>query len=93
MGIVAMVFGGIGATFLVNDVRNFVKPPGHMHWWYGHIASMGGSYIAATTAFVVVNISIPGFGWMLWVGPSVIGGWMIGRTIRKYRVKFGTGAR
>ncbi|MEJ0030406.1 MAG: hypothetical protein WDO15_08580 [Bacteroidota bacterium] len=34
------------------------------------LGAMGGSYISAVTAFVVVNISIPGFGWVLWIIPS-----------------------
>jgi len=49
---------------------------------------MGASYISAVTAFVVVNITIPGFGWALWILPSIIGGSLIGRTIRTYKAKF-----
>jgi hypothetical protein len=88
MGVVGLVFGTIGTTFVVRDVQQFHKRPEHMHWWYGHISSMGASYIAASTAFIVVNISIPGFGWALWIFPSVVGGMLIGRTVRKYKVKF-----
>ncbi len=88
MGIVGLVFAGIGSTFVINDIRLFRSRPEKMHWWYGHIGAMGGSYISAVTAFVVVNISIPGFGWVLWVLPSAIGGSLIGRTIRKYKRKF-----
>jgi hypothetical protein len=99
MGIVAVVFGGIGLTFVISDIRKFrsalayakgsggVKPD-RMHWWYGHIGAMGGSYISAVTAFVVVNISIPGFAWVLWILPSAIGGVLIARTIGKYKLKF-----
>lgn len=89
MGAVALVFGSIGATFLVNDVRSFFNPPKEkMHWWYTHIASMGGSYIAASTAFVVVNIQLPQYQWVLWILPSIIGGILITKTIRKYKVQF-----
>jgi hypothetical protein len=71
-------------------VKSFIKPPKEkMHWWYGHISSMGGSYISAVTAFVVVNIHLPQFQWVLWVLPGVFGGILIGRTIKKYKVKFG----
>jgi uncharacterized membrane protein len=87
MGIVGVLFGGIGGTFVVNDVRKFLSTPEPKHWWYGHIGAMGGSYISAVTAFVVVNISIPGFGWVLWIAPPAIGGILIGRTIRRYRMK------
>lgn len=90
MGIVGIVFGLIGSNFLFQDVKSFIKPPHQkMHWWYGHINSMGGSYISAVTAFVVVNIQLPQFQWVLWILPGVIGGVIIGRTIKKYKVKFG----
>lgn len=92
MGIVAIVFAVIGTSFVIKDIKQFSSKiaPEKMHWWYGHISSMGASYISASTAFVVVNISIPGFGWALWILPSVIGGSLIGRTIRKYKAKFAT---
>ena len=89
MGIVGIVFGGIGSTFLLQDVRSFMRPPKEkMHWWYSHIASMGGSYISAFTAFIVVNIQIGQFNWVLWVLPAMIGGVLIGRAIRHYKVQF-----
>jgi uncharacterized membrane protein len=89
MGIVGLVFGGIGSSFLYQDLRNFFGPPPEkMHWWFGHISSMGGSYIAAVTAFIVVNIHIGQQNWILWVVPSLIGGMLIGRTIRKYKTQF-----
>jgi len=90
MGVVGILFGSIGAGYLVQDVRSFLKPPAEkMHWWFGHIASMGGSYISATTAFIVVNIKLEQHGWILWVLPSIIGGALISRTIRRYKTTFG----
>ena len=90
MAIVAFVFGAIGLSFLTSDIRKFTSPPTEkMHWWFGHISSMGGSYISAVTAFVVVNIQLPQFQWVLWILPAVVGSMIIGRTIRKYKVKFG----
>jgi uncharacterized membrane protein len=89
MGIVGLVFGLIGLSFLVNDVKSHINPPTEkMHWWYTHISSMGGSYIAASTAFVVVNIQLPQYQWVLWILPSIIGGTLIGKTIRKYKRQF-----
>ena len=89
MGIVALVFGGIGASFVRQDIVQFVRPPQEkMHWWYGHISSMGGSYISAVTAFIVVNIRLAEFQWMLWIAPSVVGTILIVRTIRFYKAKF-----
>ena len=89
MGITGIVFATIGSAFLFSDIRNFTRPPKEkMHWWYSHISSMGGSYISAVTAFVVVNIQLPQHNWILWILPAVIGGTIIGRTIRSYKVKF-----
>ncbi len=89
MGAAAITFGLVGISFLFSDIRNFIKPPKEkMHWWYTHIGSMGGSYISAVTAFIVVNIQLPQFNWVLWILPSVIGGTLIGRTIKSYKLKF-----
>lgn len=89
MGIVALTFSGIGLSFLFIDVRNFIRPPKEkMHWWFTHIGSMGGSYISAVTAFIVVNVQFRQFNWVLWILPAMIGGILIGRTIRKYRIQF-----
>jgi uncharacterized membrane protein len=89
MGIVAIAFGLTGMSFFISDVKSFFNPPKEkMHWWYGHISSMGGSYISAITAFVVVNIQLPHFQWVLWILPGIIGGILIGRAIRKYKLKF-----
>jgi hypothetical protein len=89
MGVVGIVFGGIGLSLVISDVQKIFNPPSdRMHWWYGHISSMGGSYIAAITAFVVVNIQLPQFQWVLWILPSVVGSIIIGQTIRFYRKKF-----
>jgi hypothetical protein len=90
MGIVGLAFGIFGSSFLYRDFRNYLHPPtGKMHWWYGHISSMGGSYISAFTAFVVVNIQLMQFQWLLWILPGIIGGMLIGKSIRKYKMTFG----
>ncbi len=90
MGIVAIAFGGIGLTFLINDLKNFIYGPKEkMHWWFTHLGSMSGSYIAATTAFLVVNIQLPQFNWTLWLLPTVIGSILIARSTRKYKMQFG----
>lgn len=89
MGIVGVVFGTLGSTFAFQDFKSFVKPPvDKMHWWYGHIGGMGGSYISALTAFIVVNIQIPQYGWILWITPPIIGGMLIGSTVRRYKAQF-----
>jgi len=89
MGIVAIAFAFIGALFVRKDILQFVRPPKEkMHWWYGHISSMGGSYISASTAFVVTNIQLPQYQWVLWLLPSVVGTILITRTIRYYKARF-----
>ncbi|CAN5179309.1 hypothetical protein BH09BAC3_BH09BAC3_00790 [soil metagenome] len=89
MGIVGLVFGAVGSSFLYQDLKNFFGPPPEkMHWWYGHIASMGGSYIAAVTAFVVVNFYIGQLNFVLWILPGMVGGFLITSTIRKYKAQF-----
>jgi uncharacterized membrane protein len=89
MGMVGIVFGTLGSTFVVKDLRSFIKPPSEkMHWWYGHIAGMGGSYISALTAFIVVNIQIAQYGWLLWITPPIVGAMLIGSTIRRYKAQY-----
>ncbi|MBN9383128.1 MAG: hypothetical protein J0H74_20390 [Chitinophagaceae bacterium] len=88
MGYVAIVFGGLGSSFLAGDVRKFLRPSTEkMHWWYTHIAGMCGGYIATVTAFVVVNVQMNP-GWVPWLLPTAIGGPLIARTITKYKKRF-----
>ncbi len=47
-----------------------------------HGARMGGAYIAAFTAFVVVNID---FGIWGWLGPTIVGSALITLGIRRYK--------
>ncbi len=94
--IVLMVFGGISIFLIVSNTRENVMlmqkqelPP--LAWLRRHIGMMIGTYIAAITAFVVVNASlfsslrIP--SWLPWLLPSIVLGPMIGYFIRKYTVK------
>lgn len=84
------VFVGIGAF---KDLRFYLgTKPQDQHWWlYQHIGSMGGSYIAAITAFAVQNgnlFSISGsMYWLPWVLPGIIGSIILNRVIGKYRTK------
>jgi hypothetical protein len=87
-GIVAIVFGGIGLTTAVSDIRSFLHPPSDKRaWWFSHMASMMGAYIATVSAFSVVNFHfLPTVARWLW--PTALGA--IGITIwtRYYREKF-----
>jgi uncharacterized membrane protein len=89
IGIAALLFGTLGSVLLFLNVKNFSKPPKEkMRWWYSHIGSMGGSYISAVTAFVVVNVELPVYNWVLWILPGFIGGTIITFTIKKYKRQF-----
>ncbi len=88
-GYVALPFGILSMNFAWNDIQLFTKgPKDKMHWWYGHIGSMGGGYIATFTAFLVVNITfLPGL--VVWLAPPFVGAMLITYTIAKYKRQFG----
>lgn len=84
------------ATFrnALYDFRSFGKKPEKLHWFYHHIIRMGGSYIATFTAFLVNNVyrALPDnapswLGMLPWIAPGLIGGLIIGRTVRYYKQK------
>ncbi|QJD78182.1 DUF2306 domain-containing protein [Spirosoma rhododendri] len=77
------------------DAKLFSRTPEKMHWFYHHIARMGGSYIATFTAFLVNNmyrmmpVGTPEWvGTIGWIAPTLVGGVLIARTIRHYKQKF-----
>ncbi|MGC2399813.1 MAG: DUF2306 domain-containing protein [Acidobacteriaceae bacterium] len=90
LGIPAILFGVIGMWLGAKSVWKFLHPPKEkMFWWYDHLGSMLGSYIAAWTAFSVTTIGrfVHG-GWVLWVVPALIGIPAIALTNAYYRKKF-----
>ena len=93
--IVFSFFGVFTLVFAQQDARRFGRPTEKMHWFFQHFTRMGGAYIATFTAAVVTNIGrIAPAGspdWiptLLWIAPSLIGGLLIGRTVRYYIIKF-----
>jgi hypothetical protein len=75
MSLVLVVLGLIGALLAAGSIRVFLRPPADKQfWWYFHMRGMIASYIAAFTAFTVVNLT-PHFGnvWWVWLGPAIIG--------------------
>ena len=85
---VAIAFGIIGVSFGVGDVWSFVRTPKDRHfWWYSHMGGMIGSYIAAVSAFSVVNFKFLPTA-VRWLWPSAIGIPAIFLWIRYYRRKF-----
>lgn len=87
-GVTGMVFGAIGGVYAFNWLKGFFRPSSaKQEWMFTHFQSFGAAYIAAFTAFVVVNINfLPPL--IVWLFPSAIGGMLIAATTIKYRKKF-----
>jgi uncharacterized membrane protein len=88
IGTVAVVFGLLSLVLAGRDVVAFLKPPADRNaWWYQHMGNMMGSYIAAVTAFSVVN-----FGFLpvtvKWLWPTVVGTPLIALWITYCRIRF-----
>lgn len=86
MFIVMLVFGIIGLLNAVQDIRSYrnIKRL-NKKWLQHHIGKMTGGFIAAFTAFIVVNGWIPGiYGWL---SPAVLGTIYIFYWIRKVTPK------
>ena len=79
------IFGVLAIFLAVGDLRSFSKPDSlRKSWLRLHLTKMTGAYIAAVTAFIVVNQAIPGIlGWIL---PSVVGTIFIVLSIRKLKL-------
>jgi uncharacterized membrane protein len=93
--ILYLVFGGVLFSQSGYDWRRFQNPdrskyPGRKSWFFHHITRMSGAYIAAFTAFTVVNSQFTegpyafGLNLLAWLAPGVVGGYLIGRTVRQY---------
>lgn len=87
------VFGIFILMGAMKDLRFYLgELPEDRSWWlYQHISAMGGSYIAAVTAFAVQNsnlFSIPGsIAWLPWILPGVAGGLIINKVIGNLQSK------
>ena len=82
LNIVLTVFGGTALIFTIRNLKLYKNPEKlNKSWLKLHLGNMIGGYIAATTAFVVVNNFFPSFyGWFI---PGIIGGIFIIYWIRK----------
>src|SRR5579862_6303255 len=73
LSVVAIVFGVIGVAFAASDIWEFTHPPADGNfWWYAHLGGMIGSYIAAVSAFSVVNFHFLPVA-VRWLWPSAMG--------------------
>jgi uncharacterized membrane protein len=86
-GIVLLVFGTICLLFAKKDYENFKgKSDIKNYWLTGHIQRMMGSYIASTTAFLVVNNTvIPNI--IAWLIPTFLIAPLITRWSKQHEIK------
>lgn len=73
LGVVAVVFGLLGLVFAGLQLWRFARPPADpTRWRFAHMTGMLASYLAAVTAFSVVNFTFlpPTLRW-LW--PTLLG--------------------
>ncbi len=70
--VILLVFGSVALTFGIRDLRVYRDPiKARKNWLKLHLQKMAGGYIAAITAFFVVNGILPGkLNWFL---PGVVG--------------------
>lgn len=91
-GIVFIAFGYISSRLVRADIRTYAGDADIRNvWLVGHLQRMTGAYIAALTAFLVVNLPqglLPGrWAFAAWLLPSAILVPVIIRWTRKYEVK------
>jgi uncharacterized membrane protein len=88
LSVVAIIFGVVGVAFAASDLWQFTHPPADKNfWWYGHLGGMIASYIAAVTAFSVVNFRLLPTT-LRWLWPIAIGVPGISIWTRYYKRKF-----
>ena len=88
LGVVPIVFGLLGVVLAGNDLRKFVRPPRERQaWWFDHMAGMLASYIAAVSAFSVVNFTFLPIT-VRWLWPTALGTPLIIVWITVYKVRF-----
>lgn len=84
-----LIFGSLLTWMTIQDAltmwrKKWVKN----NWLYTHIGRMGGSFIATSTAFLLINIRIEP-AWIVWLAPTVIGSPLMAVAIGKWKVKLG----
>jgi len=93
--IVGVAFGVIGMLSGLKSIVMFVKRPVEkMFWWYSHLGSFMGSYIAAWSAFSVLTlIQLFGNRWYVWLWPTIVGTPAIAAVTIYYKRKFAARAK
>jgi hypothetical protein len=88
LGTVAVVFGVLGLAFAALQLSRFARPPADpTRWWFSHMSGMLGSYVAAFTAFSVVNFTfLPTT--VRWLWPTLVGTPLIVLWVSYYKRRF-----
>jgi len=90
-GIVLIVFGILSLLFVRKDLRHYKGITGSKNYWLlEHLQRMTGAFIAASTAFLVVNTPNLPFNppsVLMWLLPTIILTPLIIYWSNKYRVK------
>lgn len=90
-GIVFIVFGTLTVLAFRQDLANYRGKSAFKNYaLLMHIQRMGAAYIAAFTAFLVVNahhIPLPLPGFVYWLLPAVLFSPILSRWTKKYRIK------
>lgn len=91
--ILALLCGLFGFFTFQSGLQDWIfyirKKSKDKSWWLTqHISAMGGSYIAAVTAFAVQNpnLFMPGssYQWLLWILPAIIGNFIVRFAIKRH---------
>jgi uncharacterized membrane protein len=85
LGVVAVVFGVLGLAFASLQLWRFARPPvDPRRWWFAHMTGMLSSYLAAVTAFSVVNFAfLPTT--VRWLWPTLLGSPLIALWVTSHR--------
>ncbi len=85
---VLILFGALGVLAAGNDLYKFVRPSRDKNaWYFDHMAGMVASYIAAVSAFSVVNFTfLPLL--VRWLWPTAIGSVLLAIWITKHKIQF-----
>jgi len=93
LGVVPVVFGVLGMVLAGVDLVRFARPPADPRaWWFAHMGGMLGSYIAAVSAFSVVNFTFLPTA-VRWLWPTALGIPLISIWITYYKILFRKTAR
>jgi hypothetical protein len=88
LGLVAVAFGVIGLVFAGLQLWRFARPPlDPRRWWFAHMTGMLASYLAAVSAFSVVNFTfLPTT--LRWLWPTLLGTPLIVLWVTYYKRRF-----